>query len=1055
VNASDEMRREAEHKLLLYRYNFLKALPNITSRIAGPSGTAATRDTAVNEKMQTDEKQEALRNYRSLASGIVAINVPDELAWSSKLEWENVFSPVDLPAHQLRAYIDHFPRSGLSSSLKALLYTIKDEQFIKEERERIEAQDVDIAHPDPLSLAVMGLEETPTSVLASRIAASLYLLDRDWLSCSDVATSGLDLAKRLEVEFAIDLQMVKAGLESCLSTALTHLHPPQHHARALRLSNSVLSNEPNDIEALLCRAYIAQEAGRWAQARDYFSNVKDAQKQADAPSGRAKKLRKLSISANPEREARLEMAWCDVKLGRLEEGKEELQEVINDTDDSVKVNREEQAKVWWRLGSCLWMMGGSHRDETSQAFTCFITALKHDSSYAPAFTSLGFYYSRASQPVDPSRAVKCFQKAFELDSREDEAARQLAQVYADEDDWDLVYLVARRTIDGEGGSLALSGEVRSQRRHITRNSWAWTAIGSTELIRQDYEKAIVAFQVALRSFPEDGSIWMRLGEAYTASGRLEAGIKTFEKALEIFRGTREEWQPMYSIAIVQKQQGKLMEALTRLEELCVVQPEKHEIRIACAEVRLSLSIHQIGRGYTMRGKDGIIASIQEARETAEIQEQLLASWKVVADGLFHYAALHLDENDEEFLHGLAQGIIQMTDHYKVDAGLPSIFSATAEVVSSKTSSKKKALLMNVYLNKLRITLHHDDEQVASSVWMDLAQGLHELCSEHAAEQDTDSAKDCKNQAIACTKEALKREPGNGSYWNSLGDLVFDSSIKLSQHCYIKAIETDAKDAVPWTSLGFLYLYNDDDDLAKECFVRAQTFDSEYVQAWVGQAMLAKSGKKEQTCRALFQHAYALNEGSNLEAAYGYASSLFQALVSSPSGGVQGEGDTVSKLTPTSHLQSASFALSAYLAHRPRDVSALHLSALFAERLGDFEIAMERIERASTILEGQYEKEESAEQASLYAICMVNLGRIRLANGDYEGAKEAFEMGSGLLEVEEDAGEERKAEEKKIEAAPTPRLSASHSELKKARAGALCGISIDWCWKKKKRQTNNK
>lgn len=970
-----------------------------------------------------EEKQEALRGYSSLASGIVAINVADELAWTSTLEWEDVFSPAEMPLVRLRAFIDHFPRSGITHSLKALLHTVQDEQFLAEERERFEAQDVDVDRPDPLLLAINGLEEAPQSVLAHRIAATLYLLDRDWLSCSDVASSGLTLVKSLEATFAIDLKLVRAGLESNLASALTHLHPPQHHARALRLSDSVLSLQPDATDATLCKAHIAQTAGRWEQAHSLFSRVKSGQ-DSGTPSDMSRMLQKLSLSSNPAREARLEVAWCDVQMGKLAEGKEELESVTGDLDEANDANPEDRAKAWWRLGSCLWKMGGGFREETSQAFTCFITALKRDASYAPAFTSLGLFYGDISRPADHVRAAKCFQKAFELDAREDEAAHRLAQAYADDNDWDLVYLVAQRTIEGEGGSLALSGEVSSQRRHVTRNVWAWTAIGSTELIRKDFEKAIVAFQVALRSFPDDGNLWMRLGEAYTASGRLEAGVKTFEKARTILQGSDEEWQARFSIVSVQRRQGKYEEALATLEELCLSEPDRLEIKAACAETRLLLALHEIKRGYSLRGAWGIVTAMQDAIKVLEVDSNVLAAWKVLADGLFQYSSLHHAEGAIRVVEETTQTVVRLTTRYNVDAALPSISAVTLDAVMSASDSTVKALLLSVYLGKLRVLLHHQDEQVAGSAWMDLTVGLHQVSFvQEQGRRDTEQYSECQSQAIACAKEALKTEPGNGVYWSALGDLVSASSVKLAQHCYVKAIEADVHDAVPWTNLGLLYLTHDDVALAKECFVKAQTLDSDYIQAWIGQALVARRTKNEAACRALFQHAYAINEGADLEAAYGFASTLFTSL-------------SRAARVPLSQLHAASFALNSYLSYRPKDVSALHLSALFAERLSEMETAMERIEQASAILEGEYEQDESAQQARLFAVCMVNLGRMRMATGDYAGAKEAFDMGLGLLVAEEEG------EEKPLEAgsAPPP-LVLSKADLKKAQTGAQCGAGI--------------
>ncbi len=104
--------------------------------------------------------------------------------------------------------------------------------------------------------------------------------------------------------------------------------------------------------------------------------------------------------------------------------------------------------------------------------------------HAPAFTSLGKYYEEHISPSDPVRASKCFQKAFELDSREVYAARRLAFGFAEEREWDLVEVVARRTIEGEGGlDAGLDVASKTSATLFTpMNAWAWKAVGAVELV---------------------------------------------------------------------------------------------------------------------------------------------------------------------------------------------------------------------------------------------------------------------------------------------------------------------------------------------------------------------------------------------------------------------------------------------------------------------------------------------------------------------------------------------------------------------------------------------
>jgi len=82
--------------------------------------------------------------------------------------------------------------------------------------------------------------------------------------------------------------------------------------------------------------------------------------------------------------------------------------------------------------------------------------------------------------LDPIRASKCFQKAFELDAREADAARRLAEGFAEEREWDLVEVVANRTIEGEGG-FEDSQEIIAG-RYLPVNAWAWKASGVVHLV---------------------------------------------------------------------------------------------------------------------------------------------------------------------------------------------------------------------------------------------------------------------------------------------------------------------------------------------------------------------------------------------------------------------------------------------------------------------------------------------------------------------------------------------------------------------------------------------
>jgi len=84
-----------------------------------------------------------------------------------------------------------------------------------------------------------------------------------------------------------------------------------------------------------------------------------------------------------------------------------------------------------------------------------------------------------------------------LDPREAEAARRLAEGFAEDREWDLVEVVARRTIEGEGGlDAGIEGTSASGAlRYLPTNSWAWKAVGVVELVSQTRQLSNPAYSL--------------------------------------------------------------------------------------------------------------------------------------------------------------------------------------------------------------------------------------------------------------------------------------------------------------------------------------------------------------------------------------------------------------------------------------------------------------------------------------------------------------------------------------------------------------------------------
>ena len=99
---------------------------------------------------------------------------------------------------------------------------------------------------------------------------------------------------------------------------------------------------------------------------------------------------------------------------------------------------------------------------------------------------------------------------------------------------------------------------------------------------------------------------------------------------------------------------------------------------------------------------------------------------------------------------------------------------------------------------------------------------------------------------------------------------------------------------------------------------------------------------------------------------------------------------------------AFFVLDRYCQERPNDESALHLFGLICERVGHYDLAVELITKAISILEAKYEESEDPVIEKQFAIANTNLGRLRIANGDFEEAIESLETALGLIGDDENA-----------------------------------------------------
>ncbi|KAI9511143.1 TPR-like protein, partial [Russula earlei] len=932
----DELRRRTESKQLRHKRDHLLSLP-------------------LNDPM----KRQLAIEVEKLISGVVLLRVADELAWSTFINGQDCETIEGYDFDILRQYLQLFPSEPLARLIQTHLGYLGVP--FSDEEELV----VPSASLDDVFGAISETESAlQASIFARRVMAEVYLHDQDYQATITVSEAGLELVNGHRDDTGSDLGLVRKAFNVALATSLVHLYPPKHHTRALRILEDVLSEDPNNVNCLMGRGYVLQRAGMWLEAGSCFSRVSDTvlEKSRDA------------IRAQEEH------AWCEMQLDHLDEAIAELGTVI-DLWENEEDNDEDKSRSWWRLGRAHWEMGADHREE---AFKYFITSLKHSSSFAPAFTSLGIYYLEFANPLDPIRASKCFQKAFELDAREGDAARRLAEGFAEEREWDLVEVVANRAIEGEG-ELEDSQEIIAG-RYLPVNAWAWKASGVVHLTRGNFPSAIQAFQVALRADPEDQPAWVRLGESYSKAGRHAAAFKALQHAQEL---QPEDWMCTYLIGDVHRQTGRFQDAIASFQSVLQVQPNEPAVLTSLARTYVDLGLSEFSTGFMSRAQDSFVTALQVSFQFLDTNTSFHSfAWKVIADAIYHLSRVS-SFTDEAAVRGI---LLQACSYLTSDFGdrLAGIVTMPLKLPDDHLTGSD-ALKVAVAAYSHRISLGLLGAAAMGSAWFDFGLAVFNLAGKSFPEGEQRDK--VLKQALASIKQAIRAQPGEDNYWRALGDMHLVSQPKEAQHAYTRALEINSKNVDVWTSFGFLCFYHDDLELASEAFLKAQTLDPDHTMAWVGQALLATRNGLHTDSRMLFEHAVSLSADVP-EADVEFSKREFDQFLGA------GQSHRVSP----NDLFPAFFALDRYLKQRPDDASALHLFGLVCERIGHVELAIERTDHAISVLEAAYEETEDPIVERRFVVANATVARLRLVARDYEGALSSFQSALGLLP--EDDGEDR-------------------------------------------------
>ncbi|KAJ5296779.1 D-isomer specific 2-hydroxyacid dehydrogenase NAD-binding [Penicillium atrosanguineum] len=946
----DEVRREYEEKLLQ------RACDELEVASSGEKG--AKRGVAL-----------------QLARDMVIIKHPFELAWTVFLEWQDVESYKQWDVGILREFIEFFPDNGLAKVLKGFLAS-EISPFEKEEsaEEDLDSASVskdtditdgtgDVAAQERLILMAEGLDMAPSSPIAHRIMADLYLMLEEYESTVDVTRKGLFNVNELIKSTGAKLTHIRDALNVSLANSLIYHQSPRYHPEAKGIFEDILKRKPKSTICLLGIGLVLKVDEDYPDAVSFLERA---------------------LARDPSNiKIRGELYWCKALNGDLGGGLDGLQDSLASLEEEQPQNKTFKSELLYRIGYCQWELDPSlaARKDRNGAYANFLGSIKANMNFAPAYSYLGFYY--ADYKKDKIRARRCFHKAFELSASETEAAERLAKGFADQKEWDLVEVVSQRVVDS-GKAKPAPGSKRKG------YSWPYAALGTVQINKQQYPKSIVSFQAALRISPEDYHSWVGLAESYHHSGRFVAATKAFEHArtLEANLSSDEQeqiWFARYMLANVKRELGEYDDAIASYEEVLATRPNDVGVTIALLQTLTESSWKSLDHGLFNQAAELACQVIKVAGSLVNIRSDIFNLWKAVGDACanFSYIKKKVDKLSLTDCKALLSTELDpvaldiMTDADGV--GMNCLESSDVQDVAPSDS----CLYLSILAYKRAIHVSLQDIHAQAVAWYNLG------WAEYRAYRSKKSRKFLKT-AMRCFKRAIELEAGNSEFWNSLGVVTTSMSPKVAQHAFVRSLHLNDRSAQVWTNLGALYLLHNDIQLANEAFTRAQSTDPDYSQAWVGQGFLALLFGDPKEARGLFEHAFDISNSSVMLPKRQYSVTLFDHLLSDPRSSNE-----------VSELIQPFFALHQLCIQDPSDLPFMHLSSLLAERMGETADAESSLEVVCSGMEAEFEESESPASLSKFAQANADMARALLARHEFEQAAEKAELAL-TLSGEEDA-----------------------------------------------------
>ncbi|KAK5114745.1 hypothetical protein LTR62_002319 [Meristemomyces frigidus] len=923
--------------------------------------------------LSLDEKPAKLNQVLDLAEGMVIVDHPYQKAWNLVLETRDLDNLKEQDVNVLRSYVAHFSGYGLAKVLVAWL-TSELSPFPPPPKVDDEQKDggrpKEITAEDRLLLMNDGISQAEASPLSHRLVADFYLHLDEHQTASETATAGLKTTTAESQKLGMTMQNTKDALNTSLATALVHYQSPRNHPEARRIFQDILERKPKSTPVLIGLGLIFKETEDYKDAITFFLQAM-ADDQDNAIVG-------------------VELAWCRALNGEYAKAQKELEAYLPKLKVEDMKARDLRAQVLYRIGICKWHLDPSKaaRKDRNGAYADFLSAIKTNVNFAPAYTSLGHYYTDYAK--DKKRARQCFQKAFELSAGEVDAAELLAKLFADQGDWDIVEVVSQRVVDS-GRARPPPGSKR------TGLSWPYSALGVVQMNRQEYSPAIVSFLAALRISPGDYQSYVGLGESYHNSGRYNSALRTFTHALQpqeltAIKVSGETWFARYMLANVHRELGDYDEAIRGLQAVLEERKSEFGVQMSLLQTFMEQAWRCLDTGLYGQAIDSARQAIKTADKIALQKPDAFNLWKAVGDAclLFSWVGTASDQFPGRDVGSLLNKNVDEQTYILLSEidGVGDAFQRPSETNGvTGHSESRKPMIDGIRAYKRALASCAHDQHAQAVAWYNLGWAEHRahVCS------STKAGKKYLRAAVRCFKRAIELEAGNAEFWNALGVVTTTLNPRVAQHAFVRSLHLNEINAMVWTNLGVLYMLQSDYEVAHAAYGRAQSTDPEYAHAWVGEGLIALLEGEATEALKLFTHAFEISNSSSTISKQQYSLSSFDDLLAS-----NGSSHDLTKLI------RPIFALQQLHAQTPSYLPGRHVAALLLERVGNYSIAVNILNELCTIAEADYEKSESHAVLARFAHAKSDLARCQLASSAFEDAASNAEIALHLS-ADEDSG----------------------------------------------------